>query len=317
MRRVGTKRKRLGAVAVIASLAAMVACSSDAARPSALFGDAGIPDGSSSGSFFDAGGDVAQLSYVCGPGATWDETKLPLTGRVGGITPDDRTLVWTAPEAGGTRIFFAERNGTDETFQAPQPLALDPATVADDRVAITADGLSIAFLVKSQDAFARTTRSARGSAFGAVTREGFANINFDTRENRPPAGSGLGDAVWAPSGSFFFSEYGPNRAATVIGTEPKDLSTLLDFGDAELLPVDGKRRRPTGVAADEHTLFYWDETTQSEKVAFRAPGADRRFVRFEDLGDRRGAVPNATCTRLYFSRAGAGGVDEIWVAKRK
>ncbi len=307
----------LGAVAVSASLAALAACSSDSPRPAAFFGDAGGGDGSSSGALGDAGGDVAQLSYVCGPGASWDESKLSLTGRVGSITPDDRTLVWTAPEGGGTRIFFAERNGTDESFQAPQALAVDPATVADDRVAITPDGLSIAFLVKTRDAFAQVTRSARGSAFGPVTRDGFANINFESRETRPPAGSGLGDAVWAPSASFFFSEYGPNRVATVISSEPKDLTTLLDFGDPELLPVGDKRRRPTGVAADEHTLFYWDETTQSEKVAFRAPGADRRFVRFEDLGDRRGAVPNANCTRLYFSRAGAGGVDEIWVAKRK
>ena len=308
---------RVGALAALSSLAVVAACSSDSVRPGNLFGDAGAFDGSSSGALGDAGGDVAQLSYVCGPGAAWEEAKLPLTGRVGSITPDDRTLVWTAPEGGGTRIFFAERNGTDESFQATEQLAVDPATVADDRVAITPDGLSIAFLVKTQDAFAQVTRSARVIAFGPVSRDGFANINFENRETRPPAGSGLGDAVWAPSTSFFFSEYGPNRTATVISTEPKDLTTLLDFGDSELLPVGDKRRRPTGVAADEHTLFYWDETTQSEKVAFRAPGADRRFVRFEDLGDRRGAVPNATCTRLYFSRAGAGGVDEIWVAKRK
>ena len=69
-------------------------------------------------------------------------------------------------------------------------------------------------------------------------------------------------------------------------------------------------RRPSGISADDLALFYWDETTSSESIAYRAtPGGD--FNLFVNIGVMKNAVPTASCSRLYYSTAAASGAINI------
>ena len=53
------------------------------------------------------------------------------------------------------------------------------------------------------------------------------------------------------------------------------------------------------MAADFQTLFFWDESTSTEKIG-RLKGTIG-FFEVKDLGARPGAQPNDACTRIYFS----------------
>jgi hypothetical protein len=80
--------------------------------------------------------------------------------------------------------------------------------------------------------------------------------------------------------------------------------------------MDPLRRRPTGVASDDLTVFYWDETDMTEKAGWRL-SSSTALEHIETLGGLRGATPNAACDNLYYSAAGdAGGLD-LFVATRR
>jgi hypothetical protein len=63
------------------------------------------------------------------------------------------------------------------------------------------------------------------------------------------------------------------------------------------------RRRPTGASSDGLTLFFFDETANLERAAWRSSIASP-FVQFVDIGVPE-AAPNKQCDTLYFQ-----GTDE-------
>jgi hypothetical protein len=58
------------------------------------------------------------------------------------------------------------------------------------------------------------------------------------------------------------------------------------------------------------TLFYFDESTARESMAFRASVANV-FDQFFDLGPRAEAQPNLGCNRLYFSDGTSGSPKNV------
>ena len=65
------------------------------------------------------------------------------------------------------------------------------------------------------------------------------------------------------------------------------------------------RRLPTGLSADQRTLFYFNEETMSEEGRWRAANsASSPLYDLVSLGMRRGAAPNTACDHLY---SGANG----------
>jgi len=60
------------------------------------------------------------------------------------------------------------------------------------------------------------------------------------------------------------------------------------------------RRLPTGLSADQRTLFYFNEETMQEEGRWRAANAaSSPLYDVVSLGLRRGAAPNSACDRLY------------------
>jgi hypothetical protein len=65
-------------------------------------------------------------------------------------------------------------------------------------------------------------------------------------------------------------------------------------------------RRPSGISLDDLTLFYWDESSETEKMAWRTVST-QPFSSFVDIGALTNASPTADCTRIYYAVTNAVG----------
>ena len=72
----------------------------------------------------------------------------------------------------------------------------------------------------------------------------------------------------------------------------------------ELRGAGNDRLRPTGVSNDEYTIFLWDAAEGTALAARRNPQTGEVDA-WDELGEVRGATPNADCSRLYYSAADA------------
>jgi hypothetical protein len=71
-------------------------------------------------------------------------------------------------------------------------------------------------------------------------------------------------------------------------------------------------RRPTGIAADGLTLFYFDPDRGFARAAWRS-STDEPFSFFRDLKDVGRVAPSAACDKLYYS--GSVGQTPLYTAK--
>jgi hypothetical protein len=103
--------------------------------------------------------------------------------------------------------------------------------------------------------------------------------------------------------SFYFVMTPPGRSSTfyesVWDSLQRSWGLPASLPNPELQPTDaGKRRRPTGTSSDSLTLFFFDESTNLQRAAWRnAP--DAPFDLFKDLGAFAEAVPSLRCDTLY------------------
>jgi hypothetical protein len=292
-------------------------------------GDATDREGAAEGGGGAAeGGDAAGPAGPAPPAAACSQTALWATGTqlaisaspdnsLGAITPDELTIAWTIGTGSSAVIAYADRAAETDAFGDPQTLSA--SSFADDRVALSADGLRLVVVNGDRQGFSEMTRPARtgaGNTFGAPgvgSYSNFAGILATTSES-------FGDPVLAADDdAFYYSIYGrPGQKATIARATrltPHDawpIGALLPTTPvlAEEQEEVALRRRPTAVSSDEQTLFYWDEVSETERATWldTATGA---FTGFVDLGARRGATPNAACNRLYYSDepAGAASLD--------
>jgi hypothetical protein len=285
---------------------------SDASRASA---DASTLDGG--GAVVDAGcvhpapGVLpAGTKSVCSPSANWsDGTFIPSASTpnndvFGSITPDELTIVWTTITASGHVVHYADRDSATGPFEPAGSLSMSDYYSA-ERAAVSPDGARIIVVRKDRKGFGEYVRQGRfhsfedtasEASFGALDNQG---LILETNEF-------FGDPVLSSDDrTLYYSKYGAGETATVFaatrsGPVPWPLGSPVD--GAPLLDDCGARRRPTGVSADGLTLFYYDESSGSERATWRK-STDSAFSGFVDLGTRAEAQPNAACTSLYFSAA--------------
>ena len=261
--------------------------------------------------------------FACSPATMWS-TGSPLRSAstdsddvFSAITPDELTIVWMSIAGGTPMLNYTDRAHATDAFDPFSSVPLTSDYYAAERAAVSPDGARVIVLRKDRKGFAEFVRQGRFYKFDdpAPSEAQFAAINnqgliLETNEF-------FGDPILASDDrTFYYSKYGAGETATVFAAVrtadvPWPLGTPVD--GPPLLDDCGARRRPTGVSADGLTLFYFDETSNSERATWRA-SVDSAFSGFVDLGARAEAQPNSGCTVLYFSgRASdaASGTDDL------
>jgi hypothetical protein len=277
----------------------------DAAMPvDASAGDEG--DSSGGGSDVDAG------SPFCA-GHTW--TDVPATSwvtgvqRFGGITPDELSIAWTSD---GDTISVATRMLLTDPFGTPYTtVPIDPTTIANDRVALAMSGLMVVAVVADRSGFVAYTKE--GSTWGPAPTDAFGNLRamaMDTQAQffEPVLGAdGNFYYLFAPSGTIAGP---PAMYQSTWNGQQRAWNTGVVFTNAELASSSATmRRRPTGVAEDGRTLFFFDEVSGTERMAARLSPSDP-FTTFADVPSFPEAAPSGHCERLYFMTGGAIESDE-------
>jgi hypothetical protein len=308
-------------------LVAFVACS-DAQRapliPITPY-DGGDPQRPDTGVFVDAGLDASDASDgsnandadadvfvppapVCLPTATWAASV---------VEPFSVAMEKDfSPTIAGNALSFAWLTGTTEltVHFVDRALDTDPWGAArtfvgtglepGEHVTMTADGLKIYGVATGGRGLVQFSRATRADVFGAGT---VAGGELDTIRGviaAYGAGEKVSDLVVSASGFALIYrktsgiDFGLFISRRILLTDTWPAAT--PFGrQIELQPAATNLRRPTGLSADARALFYWDESTSTEKVAHFLFGATTAST-FVDLAARRGAVPNGACARLYF-----------------
>src|SRR5580692_8025285 len=255
----------------------------------------------------DSGGDTGppEPPPICPTDVEWaDGTALAIsTGAddFGSITPDELTLVWTSGgDGGGATVSAAERASPSAPFGTPEVVPLTAGSFIPGPVSVSPDGLRLVFQA-SDTTFFVLSRASRGSAFSATpTTSEFAIINAEIMGELIVD---LGDPVIGSSDeTFYYSRYPASGGQSVVTVFEADRSGSAAWGDGTAVngaAIEengaGRRRRPTGVSADGRTLFYWDDASGVEMMAWR-PTPTGAFASGISIGARAGAQPNADCT---------------------
>jgi hypothetical protein len=288
-------------------------------------GSGGSADGGDAG---DSGGSYQPPPNApnCGTTGSWGSGTLlsVSTGTddlLDAITPDELTIVWTQVQGTTRTVTYADRPTIGGAFDVR---SLPAGLYSNDRVAISPNGLRLVVVDADAQGFSELTRSSRSDDFvptsdgGAASTTAYQNLNGTLGP-----GEAYGDPVIAADDAvFFYSVYAvqndagaPDAKANAptIYRSARLLSTDVWPGGSPLasstglFPEGSLRQRPTGLSADQQTLFVWSEITTTERMAW-LNGADT-FATFADLGSRSMAAPNLACTSLYYSAQGSTSID--------
>jgi hypothetical protein len=246
-------------------------------------------------------------AFVCSTTAKWSDGTVIQSASTSAhdvfsaITPDELTIVWMSITASGPVLRYADRDSATGSFAPYGYLTSD--YFAAERAAVSPDGARIVVVRKDKKGFGEFVRRGRFYSFDITPSEAsFAAL--DSQGRMLETSEFFGDPVLSSDDrTFYYSKYGSEGTVTVFAATRSDpvpwpLGTPVE--GAPLLNDCGARRRPTGVSADGLTLFYYDESSGSERATWRK-STDSAFSGFVDLGSRIGAQPNAACTSLYFS----------------
>jgi hypothetical protein len=292
--------------------------------------DVAKPDGAGGDGSVDGGADAPFVpdASICSPKTTWAAgTLVPNVStaqadRFGSVTPDELTIAWM--NTAGT-VLYADRATTTDPFGAPMTLT---GTIALDRVALSADGLTLIVVRSDRLIFAQVTRTARGTAFGTtLDTKPFASLDplsSGIEDGGDAGGGSFADPVLSSDGHFLYYSVLGGSATTMAEsyrsgappwTNPFAKGRILTT--AELTGVSNKLRRPTGLSPDNRTLFYWDEVDGVEKMGFRDDAilaGHNGYTVFVNVGAYAGAQPTTTCNRIYFDGPGSVGAADLFYA---
>jgi hypothetical protein len=275
----------------------------------------------------DASEDVANLgpppSPVCTPGASWGpgmQLAISTDGDdiMGAITPDELTIAWIADSEAGVSVYYADRPSAQAAFGAPA-MASPSGVCAPTKVALSPEGLRLLVVATNHKSFEVVTRNARGDAFNAPPAGGEVD-GINSNVNQGEADFFLDDpVVGASDETFYYSLYGSQFLDTLLESTRADASsdwpngTSIQGTSDEFAASGSLLRHPTGISADDLTLFFWDDVAMTEKAAWR-PRTTEPFAAPATLTGMRQAVPNGACTRLYYSAPGSAGGLDLFVA---
>ncbi len=275
---------------------------SNAAGDSSLAGASVGADGPS-----DNGGEVgtgrpAPGPALCSEAASWTGAT-PVPGVSTGasetllsMTSDELDLAFLRAGA----LYVAHRAQATGDFTPGEPVTLPSGWSATQGAALSPDGKRLILVSTDQTLLGELTRATRDTTFsGAIDQSAYATINQTAVYT--------GDIYASPTVSpddlqlFFNSAFQGGASTVVVSTRsagqvwgsPTRVTSDLDGQDTS-------RCLPTGVSADERTLFYFDEMSMKQEARWRdEPDLSSPLYDMVDLGTRRGAQPNATCNHLY------------------
>lgn len=258
-------------------------------------------------------------------GMTWTDraplVATPADERLGSVTPDGlaiATVVLRQGAGGGADILVATRASTSEPFPAPSAIVGGPW--ADARAALSADGLRLVAIDATRRRLVELARDSKSAPFAIGPSDTFATLNAHAAMY-VLEGEVYADPILSPNGlTLYYARFGTSATKTIHASHRAAVGDAWSLGapvDGDSLSsVGGKRKIPTGVSADERTIFFLDEATGRSGASTRAAqtcGFDAKGT--VDLGDRLWATPNAACDALWFNAVAAGSLD-VFVEKR-
>jgi hypothetical protein len=269
----------------------------------AFGGNGGAAGSSASDCSGNAGGAIGAAFALTVSDPVEDDT-------LAAVTPDELTLVWFRGTAASPTLWVADRASTAVGWSSP--VAVPGGPFALDRVATERKGLRLGALKADRSGFVELTRAARGQPFTVADGATFANLSAEL-----PADAKLYDPVVGENDATLFysivSPSSPPSAATIFFATRFNPSSVwpsrTPSDEAPFAPVDGKRRRPTGLSADGRGLFFYDESTSLTRLATRGPGPITPFTLFTDVGPYEAAQPTTSCKRIYYSQKVGASVD--------
>jgi hypothetical protein len=306
------------------------ASTSDAEGGTSLDGSTASGDAPSTGRDAIADQDMPDLGPPptpnCPQGAKWGTgTQLSISTTaddvLGAITPDELSIVWISTNGSTASVLYADRSAASSAFGTPASLPTAQGYYAPTKVALSPNGLRAIAVQSSHTAFGVTARSSRSAAFTAAPGGGEVDM-IDLAVSGAEANSLLDDPVIGASDtSLYYSLYGAGSTTTLFestrsGTSAWPGGTWLMTTNTQFAGSGSVLAHPTGVSADDLTLFYWDDAAATQMAAWR-PFTSQPFNHFETLANIRAAAPNATCTKLYYSAPGSTGGLDLFVAPRQ
>jgi hypothetical protein len=289
--------------------------------------DAAPTDASASDVYVSQATEAGMTDPSCSPNQTWSAgTAVPGVAPIASnaapllaMTSDELTMAWVVDAGGGAgTVFVADRTSSTAAFGAAAMLTPamgggtahgdDGGTIvldagsgyfSFDRVALSANGLTLIGVAVGQLHLAQFTRAARGLAFGTAPMEG----NFSAIAGSLMAGERLGDPVLSADGDdFVYSKYG-NSPTLSVYESIKSAGTGFASGTgqaAAALAFSGSVRKvPTSMTADRRVLFVWDGAANKAYGVLRG-GNTGQYNFAIDVGARFSAQVNGDCTRIYY-----------------
>jgi hypothetical protein len=218
--------------------------------------------------------------------------------RLGGVSADELSVAWLEATQSGVELHTATRANENERFAEERSQAL-PAAFAG--VALSPDGLRVAFVSTDRRSFSVWNRSNTNEDFSDA---GSSELAMVTGDEGLADDEELAEPVFGPSDlTFVFSRFSDDHGRTLVASAR--FSRQAPFAPGRALEVDpeleGSREAhlaPTGLSADQRTLFIWSASQSSEFVSFF--DVERQvYATPVALADAPGALPNRDCTRLY------------------
>jgi hypothetical protein len=259
------------------------------------------------------GGALCDLTTIWGAPTPVLTTAAADSTIFGAVTPDELTLAWTSRTGTVVTAWYADRASTATAFGAPQAVGTSLAALAMDRVTLSGDGLRIGGVAADGHSLIGAKRASRSAAFTTADTE-FASLGgaeaAATLATPLLAGDDSELVYLQTSGS---SDYVVHESSGGLPTWKGGPALTV----SQLARTGTMLRRPSGLSLDRLTLFYWDETTGSEKESTR-PTLTQPFNLFLDLGGRVNAAPTASCQRIYYAlpvttdAAGAGAITIVY-----
>lgn len=277
-----------------------------AGEPSGSAGAAGEGGAGGAGIEYEPGHTEPEVAGVCPPGFELDAPEPQALGvqqaTLLAMTPDELSVVFTAPGAETPRLFVADRGKPDDAF-TPLELSLPEGLSAAFGATLTSDGLGLIVVRADQDGFAELERASRGEAFGNepdVSR--FEALN----DQKPTSGRSVGFPVLSADGStlYFVRFFG---GALVVQSSLGDGARFdqgVEIDEFTLGGPEGEHKLLCGLASDQRAIFFADQASGHAMALFRSHD-DAPFYDLLDLGERQGAVPNRDCSRIYSTVSGS------------
>jgi hypothetical protein len=214
------------------------------------------------------------------------------------MTTDELSVAFTTGSADTLALHVADRASTEAAFtevSVTLPVDYDAAS----GVTLSSDGLTLVLVSQDHASLGALSRAQRGDAFaGDIDTAAFDKLN----SLKEITGDSLGWPLLSKDGkTLYYVSYAGSALVTEC-TAGQD--GVFDFGtqidEFTLGGSSGKFKLLSGLATDERAIFFYDQESKHSMALFRShDGAP--FYDPVDLGDRRGAAPNADCSRVYSS----------------